>query len=87
MEGFEVSIFIGRLYFTWKCSQFDWKFKAEKEFRIKQREVSWEQEYFFYTESYHVDIRADIEVTIRLGGHFFCFFLRATFVTLHLEII
>lgn len=42
MEGFKISI--GGYISPDKSSQFDWKFKAETEFRIEQREVSWEQE-------------------------------------------
>ena len=44
MEGFKVSIFIGGCISPDKSSQFDWKFIAETEFRIKHREISWEQE-------------------------------------------
>jgi len=36
---------------------------------------------FLFTKSYNVDIRADIEVTVRLGRRFLSVFLQATFST------
>ena len=36
---------------------------------------------FLFTKSYNVDIRANIEVTVRLGRRFLSVFLQATFST------